>query len=400
MFSRAFSKESSLFLEVTILMFSGLILSLLGILLHFVYARVLPYYEEGVFGLFFVVCALQIISMGKTPLGDLKRSVYVLFIGGVIALFGIITCMIPGLFGDLPKYLLIALFSINGIVQLVRLFYDEDKYSTWKKYGGIFTHLIIACVLTYTFSLLLAIFIVLSDLLPPLASAIVMLYGIILFYLAVVLQKMYSTYPPKKTLQPGELDLSVPNIMLLLIGMFMITLGIALIPVSFGLIPFAAHAQLGLLVTFFAIQIITIGNTPIGEFRRTNFLIGVGFVLAIIGVTSCIIPDILTDFLVLLVGALNIIGGALTLGKMLLPLLMNKREKIQTPKIMLKVFVSSIILNVLTIIFGFSMLISNLIPVLVVGIILALNGFVLLYLMSLLIQAHKMENGTFAKAAV
>ena len=373
---------------------------ILGILLYPVYAGILPYYEEGIFGLFFVVYALQAISMGKTPLGDLKRSGYVLFIGGIFALFGIITCIIPEFFGVIPKYLLIALFSISGAVQLIRLFYDENKYSAWKKYGGIFNHLMMACVLTYTFSILIAIFIVLSDLFPLLTSTVVLLYGIILFYLAITLQRVYSAHPPKKTLQPGELDLSVPNIMLLLLGMFMVTLGLALIPVSFGLIPFAAHAQLGLLVTFFAIQMITIGNTPIGEFKRTNFLVGIGFVLATIGVISCMIPDILSNFLVLFVGVLNIVGGALTLGKMLLPLLMNRGEKIQIPKIMLKMFVSSIILNVLTIIFGFSMLISNLIPIPVVGIILALNGFVLLYLMSLLIQAHKMENGTFAKAAV
>ena len=48
-------------------------------------------------------------------------------------------------------------------------------------------------------------------------------------------------------------------------------------------------------------------------------------------------------------------------------------------------------MNLLTILFGASMLVSNLIPGLVIGVILAANGCVLLYLLHILIVLDKMQ---------
>ncbi len=73
--------ESDLPLEVVILLIAGLILLIAGILLFPVATGALPYYENGLYGLLLVMFSLQIISMGKTPFGDMRRSKPVLLLG-------------------------------------------------------------------------------------------------------------------------------------------------------------------------------------------------------------------------------------------------------------------------------------------------------------------------------
>jgi hypothetical protein len=59
---------------VVILLISGLMMVLTGILLFPVTRGTIPYYENGVYGLVLFLFALQIVLLGKTPFGDMKRS--------------------------------------------------------------------------------------------------------------------------------------------------------------------------------------------------------------------------------------------------------------------------------------------------------------------------------------
>jgi len=62
-----------------ILLIGGMSVTITGGLLFAVSAKLLPYYENGFYGLLLVVFALQFMMLGKTPLGDMKRSGGVLF---------------------------------------------------------------------------------------------------------------------------------------------------------------------------------------------------------------------------------------------------------------------------------------------------------------------------------
>ncbi|HQN01540.1 MAG TPA: hypothetical protein PLL36_10710, partial [Candidatus Hydrogenedentes bacterium] len=85
-------KKADLPLEVVILLVGGMTLLISGALLFAVSAGVLPYYENGLYGLLLVVFALQTILLGKTPFGDMRRSTPLLAVGSVIAAVGIATC--------------------------------------------------------------------------------------------------------------------------------------------------------------------------------------------------------------------------------------------------------------------------------------------------------------------
>jgi hypothetical protein len=168
-------------------------------------------------------------------------------------------------------------------------------------------------------------------------------------------------------------------------GVFMLLLGVLLIPVNLGLLPFSGSAQLGLLMVMFAVQMLASGSTPLGPFPRSRLLVLFGLLFAALGIISCIIPEILVPQLTVLVGVLNILGGILTLARIGIPRLKKSAEpRRPVPPVLAKLFAAQLIMNLITIMFGISMLVAHLIPGLVIGVILAANGCVLLYLLHLL----------------
>ena len=69
-----FLEETDLTLDVVILLIAGVMMVLTGILLFPVTRGAIPYYENGVYGLVLFLFALQIILLGQTPFGEMKRS--------------------------------------------------------------------------------------------------------------------------------------------------------------------------------------------------------------------------------------------------------------------------------------------------------------------------------------
>ncbi len=382
-------KEADLSLEVVILLFAGMAMLVLGLLLFPVYAGILSYYEDGLFGLMLVVYALQIISMGKTPFGDMRRSRTVILFGVIIAAIGIVTCFIPDIFGNIPRILLIIFFGAGGLILFLQMLFGQNRYRLWRKYGGIFNHLILACGVVYLVQILIAFLIFDPNLLrgAQVATA-ALLYGLALFYLACVLQRITWRYPPTQQKPPSDGGLSMDNVILLLTGVFMVLLGLLLLPVNLGLLPFSGGAQLGLLMVIFAIQMLALGSTPIGAFPRSWLIILLGFFFGALGVISCIIPDILVMPLTLLVGLLNIAAGIIGIVKVTLK---ARKTAEPIPTTLLKINSALLVTNILTILFGTTMLFANLVQGLIIGMVLAANGCVLLYLLHQLVSLEKTQ---------
>jgi len=391
----ALLKEVHFPLEVVILLVAGLALIITGILLFPVSLGMLPYYEEGLYGLFLVLFSLQTIGLGKTPFGDALRSNGVVAAGICIVGIGVIACFIPGILGPIPAALLFVCFSLGGLSQLLQLFLAREKYKTWIQYGGIFNRLITGCGSVYSLSILMGLLVLKPSLLATkMIALLILIYGIAITYLAFVLKSIYHRYPEDETRIKGSEDLSTDKVMILLLSVFMLILGLLLIPVNLGILPFAANAQLGLLMTIFAIQMMALGSTPIGPFSRSRLMIVLGFLFASLGIVSIVIPEILVSPLTILVGLLNICGGIVSLWRLLVPRL-TKEEKTCPPShpILVKLFITQLALGLLSVLFGTSMLVSNLIPGIIIGIVLTSNGAVLLYLLVILIYLDRMVAG-------
>jgi len=385
-------KEADLPPEVVILVIGGMAMLMTGVLLFPVYDGTLPYYENGLYGLFLIIFALQIITLGKTPFGDMPRSKLLFAVGVLIAAVGMVTCFIPISIG-LPRVLLFLCFGPGGFLLLLQMCFARDRLRSWAKYGGIFRHLILGCGAVYVLSMFIALLLWKRSLLTtPMTAVAVLLFGVAIFYLAGVLRKIYHKYPEAKKRPIGDVELSTDQAMLMLMGIFLLILGVLLVPVNLGLLPFSGSAQLGLLMVIFAVQMLASGSTPIGPFPRTWLMIGFGLLFAVLGVVSCIIPEILVSPLTVLVGVLNILGGVTALIKMWTRRLRQPDElRKPAPPILAKLFTAQLTMNLLQIMFGTSMLIPGLVHGLVIGVILVANGCVLLYLLSILVVLDKMR---------
>jgi len=386
-------READLPLETVILLIAGMTLLVCGVLLFPVSSGALPYYENGLYGLLLLIFALQMITTGKTPFGDLHKSIPLVTVGAGIAVVAIVTCLIPDIPSRISRLLLFVCFGPGGLLLLLQMCFDKAKLRTWMQYGGIFRHLALGCSLVYVLSMLIGLLLWQQNLLTtPLTAVVVLIYGAAIIYLAWVLRKIYGAYPKTEKPCEGDIKLSTDQVMILLMGIFMVLLGGLLIPVNLGKLPFSGSAQLGLLMVIFAIQMLASGNTPIGPFPRSRLMILLGLLFAALGIVSCIIPDILVPLLTVLVGVLNILGGLITLIKILIPWLRQSDEiRDPVPPMMKKLFAVQLTMNLLTIMFGTSMLVPHLVCGLVIGVILAANGCVLLYLLHLLVLLDKMQ---------
>ena len=392
-----FTKKADIPIDLVILIITGMTMVIVGLLLFAVYAGIVPYYENGLFGLLIFIYALKITVLGKTPFGDVqKRSIPLLVFGTLIACLGIITCFIPDLPKDIPRIILIVCLGPGGIILLLQLFLSKNKFPLWKKKGGIFYILTVICVAVYLLSVFLSILLIDKNFLTGGITALsVLMYGVLLLSLSAVLFKIYELYPASPQRLSSGIQLSDDHSVILLNGVFMVLLGILLVPVNIGLLPFSGSAQLGLLVVIMSIQMVAFGNTPLRSFTRTWPVVAVGLFFASMGIVSCIVPHILVPCLTLIIALLNIGGGGIPLAKMILTKLRGKRsESTDVPPMITRLSLTLITLYILSIVLGTSMLIKDLIPGLVIGVVLTATGVVLLYLISILSQIEKLKKST------
>ena len=189
--------ESDLSLEVVILLVFGVFMSLFGLLLFRIHAGELPYAPDSTYGLFLVIVSFQVITMGKTPFGDLRRSWAVIIIGVCTAVIGMVACFVPGLLAGPVRILVGTLLFAGGIALLAQLFLSEDKARVWLKIPGILRHLTIACIIVYVMSIILGLVTLLPGITTdPQTAVLLIIYGIGFFYLSWSIQKAARTYPP------------------------------------------------------------------------------------------------------------------------------------------------------------------------------------------------------------
>ena len=184
---------------------------------------------------------LAIVTL-ENPFGDMSRSKPLIVIGVVIAAIGIVTCFIPDLKPNThPPFIC---FAPGGFLLLLQMFLSQEKLRTWVKYGGIFKHLIVGCGVVYVLSILIGLLILVQSMLTTAMTAVVgLIFGVAIIYLALVLRKIYLTYPEAENTNPGTVELSTDKMMLLMTGVFMLLLGILLIPVNLVQLPFSGSAQ-------------------------------------------------------------------------------------------------------------------------------------------------------------
>ncbi|MDD2474073.1 MAG: DUF308 domain-containing protein, partial [Methanoculleus sp.] len=146
-------READLSLEVVILLVFGVFMLLFGLLLFWIHMGTLPYSPDSTYGLFLVLVSFQIVTMGKTPFGDLRRSWPVIAIGICMAVIGMLACFVPGLLAEPARILVGVMLFAGGIALLLQLFFSAKKARIWMKVPGILQQLTFACLLVYVMSI-------------------------------------------------------------------------------------------------------------------------------------------------------------------------------------------------------------------------------------------------------
>lgn len=204
---------------------------------------------------------------------------------------------------------------------------------------------------------------------------------------------MDSSGPP---LKPGlrffrETSIPLSIALVIPVGVLLVLLGLLLFPVNMGAIPFSPDGQLGLLLVIMAIQMLALGETPMGRYRRSHLLVAIGIAFASMGIFSCIVPGVLTDVIRVLLAILNIAGGAILLAKRFLPISQGAgNAAAAVPASLMPTFkrltATQTVLNVVSISFGISMLLPGLIPGMVIAGIVVVNGLLLFALAAILMK--------------
>lgn len=401
-------RESNLSLEVVILLIFGVLMLLFGLLLFEIHTGALPYNKDSTYGLFLVLVSFQVITMGKTPFGDLRRSWALIIIGICTATLGMAACFIPGYFTESVRVTVGILLFAGGISLLIQLFISKKKARMWMKLAGIFKQLTIACGLVYALSIIQGLITLFPGFTTdPQTAILLIIYGTSFFYLSWCIWKIAESYPPEK---PNDIGLSIRRFrffreaslplspaILILLGVLLTLLGLLLFPVNLGVLPFSPDGQFGLALTIMAIQMMALGETPLGQYERSSLMIIIGIVFAALGDVSCIVPGMLTGMIRILLGLLNIMGGAALLIKRFLPIVHEIRTHPETPPIvppiLKKLTVTQTVLATVTIGFGISVLVPGFVSGLLIAGILVINGFLLFILVSLLQKVTKMQSG-------
>jgi hypothetical protein len=397
--------ELDLSLEVVILLLLAIFMLLFGFLLFPIQTGALPYNADATYGLFQVIVSFQIIALGKTPFGDFRRSWLVVVIGICSAILGMTASFIPGSLTSVVRLSVGLVLLGGGLSLLVQLFAAEGKARTWMRMGGILPHLTVACALVYGLAIALGAITLFPGIATgTLTASLLIAYGAAFAYLAWCIWNVRRTNPlaspPQRVadvsamksfgiLSEAALPLTVA--LLLLLSALLTLLGLLLFPVNLGLIAFSPDGQLGLLLTVMAIQIISLGDTPLGKFRRSSAITLVGLVFASLGIVASIVPGLLTRAITMLLAVLNVAGAGVFLFKRYFPGLYGSDGgvRIAAPANIEK---TQTMLNWVALAFGISMLVPRLIPGLLIAGILVVNGVLLFRLASILWKITGMQH--------
>jgi hypothetical protein len=398
------TREADLALEVVLLLIYGVFVLLYGALVPWIYSGALPYSPDSAYGLFLVLVAIQAITLGKTPFGDLRRSWIVVLAGIATAVFGMSACFVPGGLTEAIRISVGSVLTAGGVTLLLQLLLSGEKGRKWIRIPGIPRHIAAACGLVYVFSIASGLITLFPGALKDaLTAGLLVLYGASFLYLAWAVQEVVWMSPAPELapatdgtagdragggsawlLREASLPLSIATILLL--AVLLTLLGLVLVAVNLGLIPFSPNGLQGLQLVFFALQMMSVGDTPVGRFKRSWLIIAIGVAFVGVGAFSCIVPELLTDKLATFLGLLNIFAGGAFFGRRILQRIRDRKAPPPgpIPPIVRKVERTQTVLNVIVIAFGATMFLPGLVPGLVSAVIIVANGTLLFTLAAFL----------------
>ncbi len=106
-------------------------------------------------------------------------------------------------------------------------------------------------------------------------------------------------------------DLTLEIVIILIFGIFMTLFGLLGLRIQSGDLPYNPNGTYGLLLVIISLQIITLGKSPFGTYRRSWILVLFGIGLAVPGTIACFIPGFMEEFVRLLVGIIMTAGGTI-----------------------------------------------------------------------------------------
>ncbi len=374
--------QIDLSIEVVLLIVGGVFFLLFGVLLFLIDIGVLHYSEGSMYGIFVVLVSMQIITMGKTPFGDVLRSWLVVVIGLLAAMLGTLAIFYPVHLNATIRILAGLIVLIAGAVGMLQLFISEDKAREWMKVPGILQQLTVACALVYGIEIVLGIITLLPGIMPnPLTAVFLLIFGASLLFLARCIHlaaHQYRSTEGKRVLEPStpkrgffllkETSLTVGDSFNVYQGSLLILLGILVLLMILGIIPtFNSDGQLGLLLVLTSLQLLALGEFMGSELSRSWPAIALGILFAAAGFFSCIVPGILIGVIQPLIGFQNIISGALILatkiaGPMLYQISHPPAEPVVLPPIVKQLTLVLTVTGIVTILFGINMLAPLLLP--------------------------------------
>lgn len=399
-------------LEVILLLVYGTFMCLFGVLLYGILAGALPYAPDSMYGLFLVLIAFQTVTLGRTPFGDLRRSWTLVAVGIGTAVIGMFGCFVPGLFSGTLRVLVGLLLSGGGATLLFQFAAHPNLGRVWIKVPGLLRILAFSAASVYLLTLIAGLVTLFPGITSGPNTAILLnIYGVSFLSLAWTLQEVSKAYGPEtvrarppQVLLPGHSrdkhrlfsrDAQLPlNVAIMLLQAVLLTLlGILLFPVDSGLLPFSPDGQRGLLLVIMAIQIMALGSTPVGEYRRSWLMVPLGMFFAALGIFSSIVPGVITGQTGLLLGLLNLLGGVVALLRGLLAMLHRRRNPIPqsdaVPPILRPLALTLTTINVVQIAFGLSMFLPTLLPAPVGATMVVVNGLLLFALTGILLQLDR-----------
>jgi uncharacterized membrane protein HdeD (DUF308 family) len=391
-------------IEVVILIVGGIFFLLFGVLLFQIDRGTLPYSEGSMYGLFVVLVSMQIVTMGKTPFGDILRSWLVVIIGLITAMIGTLAIFYPDYLAMTIRILAGLIVLISGAVGLLQLFTAKDKAKKWMKIPGILQQLTIACVLVYGIEIVLGIITLLPGIIPNSLTAVMLfVFGASLFFLAWcihVVDHQYSSTAAKIVPSPStlksksfllkETSLTLGNTFNTYQGFLMILLGILVLLMILGIFPsFNSDGQLGLLLVLTSLQLLALGQFVGSQVTRSWLVIAFGILCATAGIYSCIVPGVLIGLIQPLIGLQNIITGVLLLATQIIAPTVNgimypPAEPVTIPPIVKRLFLVLTITGIVAILFGINMLAPLVLPGLLGMVVFAMLLPLLIIIMGLM----------------
>jgi uncharacterized membrane protein HdeD (DUF308 family) len=374
--------EIDLSIEVVLLIVGGVFFFLFGVLLLLIDRGMLPYSEGSMYGIFVVLVSMQIITMGKTPFGDVLRSWLVVIIGLFAAMLGTLAIFYPVYFGIMIRILAGLIILITGALGLLQLFTSKEKARKWLKGPGILQQLTASCAVVYGIEIVLGIITFLPGIIPnPPTAVLLLIFGLSIFYLAWCIHVVAHVYrsidamtaknpsrPKSSFFLLEESSLTVENAFNTYQGSLMILLGVLVLFMILGIFPsFNSDGQLGLLLVLTSLQLLALGQLAGSQVTRSWAVIVFGILCAASGFYSCIVPGILTAVIPPLIGLQNIVTGVLLLAtKIVAPTVYGIRnppaESVTLPPIIKRLLIVVTAIGIATILFGINMLAPLLFP--------------------------------------